>query len=1592
MAKETLLAGFFHRIGGRASQCLAVTSAAGVLTSTISSALNVGAKVIVPETSTIVVAGSFTTPDFSIARFFNSGATDPSFAPDIGGAITHVIPDGTGYFILGTMTLVSGVTTQGFARLNNDGTRDWSPTLAATAKAMALHAGGILVSHGTSTTVLARFSLTGTPDAGFTSPAFNGSITQILVQGDGKIVVGGNFTTVNAVAAPRIVRLNADGSVDGTWTTPSGGHWAAAYNVRQILPCSNGDLYVTFIDGSNTRIAKISANGGAVTFTANASPPMAGDIVVDADDGYAAWEQGTSGIDVRRYFADGSAHPGYDGVVQAMNSSPQGTLLYLPDDSLLVAGNFDAMFGVPVRGVVRILPDGTRDTSFNPGFDGSVDAMARRSDGSFVFAGGFGFAGMTYAPLLSRLLSDNTPDPDFAVTTTLVGVAGTAAINRAVQAADGRIYIAGFFSLINAHGTSRAFSSFGRLMPDGEPDTTFKDPYLRASTAPAVINDFSIDPDGKIVVVGGLSEANGFARSNIARINTDGTIDGPFNPPTINNDTTCIIRLADGKYLVGGVFSTVNGVAQSGVARFNADGTHDTAFADPVINVLDPTRQVFQMALQGDGKLIIAGTFTSVGGSAAPGLARLNTDGTRDATFVPASSGTAFSVAIDPADGSVYVGRSASMRKHTTTGADATWTNPFTSGHIIRDIVVHAGGVIVSGDFELSGRNGLAYLTAAGAFDSSVPVIPVLTTTGASTVNVISLDYVDRPALHANIKAVYAPAFETRAGTITCRVYGGTAPYTVDVDGRSPDGLALAGNLLSGTYTRPGRYIWDMVVRDAVGATATLRVDRRVYPIAAPGALLVTAQSIFRVDDAGDAVDTPVTTNGITGMTFAKRLRDRSVVVTGDFSLANGNSRNRLIRLLPDGTLDLSFPSVASVSNQYRAADLQSDGSLILVGGTLSSPFTSVVHRVSPAGVLDATFVMDSVADTNYLSAVKVLADDRLVFGGSGDSGTSDRGNPVVFRTDPNGDLDDAFLTAFGGAATSAQRFTGGSGLRLFWSNDQFIGATAPSSRAVYDLDFTADGTRIIVVGGFTSRSTTGAVVTRVDQVGINGGYAKSPWISGIGGDTYYETANVFRVFANADNTITCIGAFSAQGTDALDSGLVVIDEFGNFVGGATNGGASAPALDRVERMADGRFYATHSREVDKAVRLFPDGEVDTTFSPVTTFNVVAIIPDDDGIDGFSGDGLVGVALEAELAEGDAVDTVELSESVVLSSSADATLQMLLLARLLLEGAETAVYEGTAQVNDTVVLGDPLFYVMSVLIEEGLVVGDDITIDYTVFARVVARLLMSGAATGYADAVVHVLDALVMAGLAQAMAKGDIAETVVLADTIAGLYQAFVQILELLVASDAATGTSTAYVLLAETVVLARDLAHEAELAVLLRDSVGFAATLSFDNGEYIAWVMNTDGDKPVSRYTQFPFNSFAKVGGRYMACDSTGLHWLEGNDDNGEAIRARLRAGLQAMGTRRLKRMPEAFIAYRSDGTLLLRLIQTNEDTGEKEAGVFLLKPRPAGNTRENRFKPGRGWKAVEFDFELENVDGAAFDITALEFRPLYLDRRTRG
>lgn len=161
------------------------------------------------------------------------------------------------------------------------------------------------------------------------------------------------------------------------------------------------------------------------------------------------------------------------------------------------------------------------------------------------------------------------------------------------------------------------------------------------------VNALAVQPDGKMLVGGEFDHVNGVFYDNLARLNPDGSLDPGFIPPAINGIysfvTVEVLALAvqsDGRILVGGTFTQVGGKAQNYLARLNPDGSTDTSFA-PVFALQNGvtranTAGVYAVAVQPDGRIVAVGSFDLVDGQPHRGVVRLNADGSLDATFDPA--------------------------------------------------------------------------------------------------------------------------------------------------------------------------------------------------------------------------------------------------------------------------------------------------------------------------------------------------------------------------------------------------------------------------------------------------------------------------------------------------------------------------------------------------------------------------------------------------------------------------------------------------------------------------------------------------------------------------------------------------------------------------------------------------------------------------------------------------------------------------------------------------------------------------------------------------------------------------------------------
>jgi uncharacterized delta-60 repeat protein len=253
--------------------------------------------------------------------------------------------------------------------------------------------------------------------------------------------------------------------------------------------------------------------------------------------------------------------------------------------------------------------------------------------------------------------------------------------NLLLDSANNKAYIGGWFSSIQGTAAQR----IARLnMPGMTIDTSFN-----TTTGFVNLEDvqmMTLQSDGKLIVGGSFTSYKGSSYNRIIRLNSDATIDTSFNPGTGFDNTVnrnCIAIQSDGKIIVGGNFTTYNGTGANRIIRLNSDGSIDTGF----VYGTGFGSSVSALAIDSNGKIVVAGSFTSYNGSTRNRIIRLNTDGSIDTGF---SIGTGFDSSVGAiaiqSDGKILVGGAFSTYNGSTTNqicrlnSDGTIDSSFSSG------------------------------------------------------------------------------------------------------------------------------------------------------------------------------------------------------------------------------------------------------------------------------------------------------------------------------------------------------------------------------------------------------------------------------------------------------------------------------------------------------------------------------------------------------------------------------------------------------------------------------------------------------------------------------------------------------------------------------------------------------------------------------------------------------------------------------------------------------------------------------------------------------------------------------------------------
>jgi hypothetical protein len=149
---------------------------------------------------------------------------------------------------------------------------------------------------------------------------------------------------------------------------------------------------------------------------------------------------------------------------------------------------------------------------------------------------------------------------------------------------------------------------------------------------------------------------------------------------------------------------------------------------------------------------------------------------------------------------------------------------------------------------------------------------------------------------------------------------------------------------------------------------------------------------------------------------------------------------------------------------------------------------------------------------------------------------------------------------------------------------------------------------------------------------------------------------------------------------------------------------------------------------------------------------------------------------------------------------------------------------------------------------------------------------------------------------------------------------------------------------------------------------------------------MHTES-QALSTYTNYPFNSFAKFNGVYLGASDAGIFALAGANDAGAPIDAVARLGITDFGTTHIKRVDNMYVGYRTDGELLLRVTTCDNSTYD-----YTLASTGAAGLYNRRVQVGKGLNARYWQFEIQNVDGAEFELNSVDIAFSALTRRVGG
>lgn len=553
------------------------------------------------------------------------------------------------------------------------------------------------------------------------------------------------------------------------------------------------------------------------------------------------------------------------------------------------------------------------DDGYNPNVtNGSVNALANGPEGAVLAGGSFTNVDGLTAQRLIRLGIDGKPISS-------VPVVGNGVVHATLGTSEGNYWFGGSFTQVAGQTVPRV----ARRRANGQAVPGFTSPAPN-STVRALA-----EASGNRVYIGGqFTEVAGQPRSRVARLNNNGSLDASFSPPNFTGTVYALAEQSDGKLIVAGTLQREGDIAPRRLYRLNADGSWDSDFL--VTNIVSSPFTIFAVAVQDDGKIVVAGDF---GGY----IRRYHSDGSLDTDFTPPSlNGAVRALALQP-DGRLIIGgdftnlnqRNRIARLNEDGSLDTRFANGLMPDNVVRALSLQPdGSVVIGGDFTTINsvpRNRIARLDASGRMH--LTLVFGGTTNGA--IRALALE----PDGNLLVGGEFS-VFNGQQRRALVRVGDG-----IPVSGFAP-GFPLGGGVNAIAVQPDGRILLAGTFTMITGST---------------GASSFRMGRIFPDGTYDQSFSSPI--DQIAWVESMLLQDDGRIMIGGNFDNLGGQSLSGLARLNNDGSIDPSFQPPEF--DDEVLAIIQDGVGGYLVGGRFNSPRPNLV-RLLADGSLDESFLPNS--------------------------------------------------------------------------------------------------------------------------------------------------------------------------------------------------------------------------------------------------------------------------------------------------------------------------------------------------------------------------------------------------------------------------------------------------------------------------------------------------------------------------------------------------------------------------------------------------------------------------------------------------------